>query len=281
MRFSTNSASTASGRRQGHRGAVPRQRLRRGGTAGAALRRARRAGDDHRRGRRLHRDPDPRRPRRTGRHPPHAAVDQRRHRDHRPGPRRGAVRALFRLEPGKAVYVPTLSPEPERHLDTATVLEALRPILEDPKRPKCGHNMKYDPGAASSRCRAARHRVRLDDRSRLLAASRSSHRHGRSGAFRTHPPRMHPDLRSHRPVGRKGDAAADRWTRSHSTGQRSTPPRTPTSRSACANTWPRSFDEMGMTELYREVEMPLVGGAGDDGSITASSWIRWCSMNRR
>lgn len=50
----------------------------------------------------------------------------------------------FAWEAGRGVYVPVLSPEPESHLDTETVLAALRPVLEDPTRPKCGHNVKFD-----------------------------------------------------------------------------------------------------------------------------------------
>ena len=45
---------------------------------------------------------------------------------------------------GSGVYIPTLSPEQDTHLDTTAVLETLRPILEDPAIPKCGHNIKYD-----------------------------------------------------------------------------------------------------------------------------------------
>lgn len=48
------------------------------------------------------------------------------------------------LSPGTGVYIPTLSPTPEKHLSTEEVLAALRPILEDPAIPKCGHNLKYD-----------------------------------------------------------------------------------------------------------------------------------------
>ncbi len=46
--------------------------------------------------------------------------------------------------PGTGYYIPTLSPTPEKHLDTRTVLDTLRPILEDSTKPKCGHNLKYD-----------------------------------------------------------------------------------------------------------------------------------------
>lgn len=45
---------------------------------------------------------------------------------------------------GEAFYVPTRAPEGEERLDAQTVLAALRPILEDETRPKCGHNVKFD-----------------------------------------------------------------------------------------------------------------------------------------
>ena len=47
-------------------------------------------------------------------------------------------------EEGSGVYIPTKSPEPDKHLDTKKVLDTLRPILEDASLPKCGHNIKYD-----------------------------------------------------------------------------------------------------------------------------------------
>ena len=52
----------------------------------------------------------------------------------------------FSWAPQKGVYVPIRSPQPERHLDADTVLSALKPILEDPDLPKCGHNLKFDTG---------------------------------------------------------------------------------------------------------------------------------------
>lgn len=45
---------------------------------------------------------------------------------------------------GHGVYVPIRSPEPGSHLDESEVIAALRPILEDPNLPKCGHNLKFD-----------------------------------------------------------------------------------------------------------------------------------------
>lgn len=48
------------------------------------------------------------------------------------------------IKAGTGVFIPTLSPTPEQHLDTETVLRELRALLEDPSVPKCGHNLKYD-----------------------------------------------------------------------------------------------------------------------------------------
>lgn len=41
-------------------------------------------------------------------------------------------------------YVPVRSPQPATHLTERHVLDALSPILQDPARPKCGHNLKFD-----------------------------------------------------------------------------------------------------------------------------------------
>jgi DNA polymerase I len=48
------------------------------------------------------------------------------------------------LTPGEAFYIPVRSCEQDTHLDTDQVLGVLRPPLEDPAVPKCGHNLKYD-----------------------------------------------------------------------------------------------------------------------------------------
>ena len=47
---------------------------------------------------------------------------------------------------GSGVYIPIRSPEPERHLDETAVITALKPLLENPEVPKCGHNLKFDAG---------------------------------------------------------------------------------------------------------------------------------------
>ncbi len=50
----------------------------------------------------------------------------------------------FSTRAGTGWYVPVRSCTPGEHLDERTVLDALRPILEDPTKPKLGHNIKYD-----------------------------------------------------------------------------------------------------------------------------------------
>ena len=52
----------------------------------------------------------------------------------------------FCIEPGSAAYVPLrhVYPGAPEQLDRARVLERLKPILEDSRRGKVGHNLKYD-----------------------------------------------------------------------------------------------------------------------------------------
>lgn len=50
----------------------------------------------------------------------------------------------FSWEQNQGVYVPVRSPNPEKHLDEVTVVTRLKPLLENPNLPKCGHNLKFD-----------------------------------------------------------------------------------------------------------------------------------------
>ncbi len=52
----------------------------------------------------------------------------------------------FAIEPGKAVYIPVAHdyPDAPKQLDRTFVLKKLKPLLEDPKQRKIGHNLKYD-----------------------------------------------------------------------------------------------------------------------------------------
>ncbi len=81
------------------------------------------------------------------------------------------------IEPGTGVYIPTRSPEPNKHLDTQTVVTHLRPILEDASIKKIGHNLKFDMNILR------RHGIRLAGASfdtmiasYVIDASRSSHK---------------------------------------------------------------------------------------------------------
>lgn len=61
--------------------------------------------------------------------------------------RAGLVGVSLAVEPGRGYYIP-LGHLPGldggRQLDKAAVMEALRPALTDPSKPKVGHNLKYD-----------------------------------------------------------------------------------------------------------------------------------------
>ncbi|MBL4809037.1 MAG: DNA polymerase I [Phycisphaerales bacterium] len=45
---------------------------------------------------------------------------------------------------GTGYYIPCLAPDDDEHLDTETVVAALKPILENESIAKVGHNLKYD-----------------------------------------------------------------------------------------------------------------------------------------
>jgi len=86
----------------------------------------------------------------------------------------------FAVREGEGWYAPVRSPEPGEHLDERTVLDALRPILEDPTRPICGHNLKYDMlvlRRAGVELAGVQHPEMCDTMvaSYLIDASRSSH----------------------------------------------------------------------------------------------------------
>ncbi|MHC4320190.1 MAG: DNA polymerase I [Planctomycetota bacterium] len=80
------------------------------------------------------------------------------------------------VKSGTGAYIPTRSPQPDRHLDTKTVLQRLRPVLEDASIDKIGQNLKFDINVFR------RHDVKLAGNSfdtmiasYLIDPSRSSH----------------------------------------------------------------------------------------------------------
>jgi DNA polymerase-1 len=60
------------------------------------------------------------------------------------GPRSGLCGISLAIQPGAGWYIPTASCNVEQHLDQATVIEALRPVLEDERVGKVMHNAKFD-----------------------------------------------------------------------------------------------------------------------------------------
>src|SRR5262245_10867356 len=60
-------------------------------------------------------------------------------------PRRAEIVGYsFAWAPGQAAYIPVRAPAGEPQLDSAVVLAALKPVLEDPRIQKVGQNLKYD-----------------------------------------------------------------------------------------------------------------------------------------
>ncbi|MEM7230364.1 MAG: DNA polymerase I [Planctomycetota bacterium] len=74
-------------------------------------------------------------------------------------------------------YIPTRSPDPSSHLDTETVVELMRPLLEDASLGKIGHHLKFDLNVLRA------HGIRMTGMafdtmiaSYVLDATRSSHK---------------------------------------------------------------------------------------------------------
>ncbi len=77
------------------------------------------------------------------------------------------VGVSFAVEAGKAAYVPLAHEYPDvpRQLERQYVLDELRPLLEDPERPKLGQNLKYDANVLANysiELRGIRHDTMLE-----------------------------------------------------------------------------------------------------------------------
>ena len=88
------------------------------------------------------------------------------------------VGVSFAVEPGHAAYVPLAHDYPgaPKQLDRAAVLDALRPLLEDPKKSKLGQHAKYDMNVLSSYGIAVRG-VRYDSMLESYVWNSSGNRH--------------------------------------------------------------------------------------------------------
>ena len=88
------------------------------------------------------------------------------------------VGVSFAVTPGEAAYVPLAHDYPgmPAQLDGDRVLEKLRPLLEDPERPKLGQNLKYDAHVLTNHgitLRGIRHDTMLE--SYVLDSTASRH----------------------------------------------------------------------------------------------------------
>jgi DNA polymerase-1 len=87
------------------------------------------------------------------------------------------VGVSFAVKAGEAAYLPLAhtGPDQPRQLDRDATLERLRPLLEDPDRPKVGQNLKYDMSVLANhgiRLRGVAHDTMLESYCLDAAASR-------------------------------------------------------------------------------------------------------------
>jgi DNA polymerase-1 len=137
----------------------------------------------------------------------------------------------FAVEPGFACYIPVGHDYPgaPAQLPLAQVLDALRPVLADPTRPKVGPARQVRPArAAPARRGAARLRARHHAAELRAQRRRPAPRHGLAG--RALPGLLDHPLRGRGRQGRQADflLAGRRWRKPPPT-----PPRMPTSPCAC------------------------------------------------
>jgi DNA polymerase-1 len=155
--------------------------------------------------------------------------------------------------PGEAAYVPTLSPGPQEHLDEETVLGRLRPLLEDPALAKVGHDLKFSLNVLRGRgVRLAGLSFDTMVGSYLLDPSRSSH--GIEVLSLTHLKHTCIPLRdlvgpgrgaasfAELPLDQAGPCASERADMSLRLAEAMSP----------------RLEQIGLQELFRDVEMPLV-----------------------
>ncbi len=161
-------------------------------------------------------------------------------------------------EEGAGVYIPTRSPEQDTHLDTQQALDLIRPVLEDKAIPKCGHNIKYDDRVLRSAglnlqgvvfdsmigaFLANAPGIGMDD----LALSELGHRCIPISALIGPKPRRKSDP----PQKTMDQVPLDQVTQYAAEDADIT--------LRLCKRFRRRLDDLGMTDLYERVEMPLVG----------------------
>ncbi len=169
-------------------------------------------------------------------------------------------------ESGQGVYIPVLSPNPDQHLDQATVLAALGPLLEDPTLPKTGQNLKYDL-LVLRHAGVAMQGVAFDSLIASHLAGLEVHALDHL-AIRLLGHRMTPisALIGPKPTKtRKGTPTQPQKTMDQVPLEKITPYAAEDADIALRlyEVLSKQLDELGMTKLANEVEMPLVGVLAD------------------
>jgi DNA polymerase-1 len=155
--------------------------------------------------------------------------------------------------PGQAAYIPVLAPESQPHLDRDVVIEKLKPIFEDERVAKVGHNLKFDIIVLRS--------AGIDLRGEFhdtMVADYLIHPGGRNHGLDDLATRYldHPMTPIKELIGSgKGEITMDRV------------PLEKISRYACDDVdvplrimpgFAEPLETLGLTSLYRDLEMPLI-----------------------
>ncbi len=165
------------------------------------------------------------------------------------------------VEPGSGWYIPVRAPAQEAHLDEKVVLEALRPVLEDDSIAKVGHNIKYDlivlrrAGVRVRGHQPAHDKPRAGDTmvtSSLIDASRSSH--GMDALAQALLHRQNISIKDLIGVG-KNQRTFDQVPLALATDYAAEDADVTLQ---LAHVMLPQIKAMGLSDLYRDVEMPLV-----------------------
>ncbi|SFD33388.1 DNA polymerase I [Thiohalospira halophila DSM 15071] len=155
-----------------------------------------------------------------------------------------------------AAYIPVAhaDPGPEGQLDRATVLDALRPVLTDPDRPKLGHNLKYD---LSILARAGVELAGVDHDTMLesYVLDSTGSRHDLDTLALKHLGRR---TTSFEAVAGKGAKQVTFDQVPLETAAPYAAEDVEVTRDLHARLWPELQGDKGLAALYRDIEMPLV-----------------------
>jgi len=163
----------------------------------------------------------------------------------------------FALEPGRAAYVPLAHryPGAPEQLDRTWVLERLRPLLEDPARPKVGQNLKYDMSVL------ARHGITLggiahDTLLESYVLDSTANRHDLDSLAKRH---LDQDTIRFEDIAGKG---AKQLSFAEIPLEQAAPYAAEDAE-VCLRLhrtlWPQLMAEPALAGLYRDIEMPLLG----------------------